>query len=80
MLLMNLYDNFQIKMMKLIFDGVLLLPNQSINIADIQSCLFEKTEIPMKISIKPFKDHFQKFGEPNINMKEFKKKYKYLLC
>ena len=30
----------------------------------------------MKISIKPFKDHFQKFGEPNINIKEFKKKYK----
>ena len=30
----------------------------------------------MKISIKPFKDHFQKFGEPNINFKDFKKKYK----
>ena len=36
----------------------------------------KKTNIPMKISIKPFKDHFQKFGEPNIDMKEFKKKYK----
>ena len=30
----------------------------------------------MKISIKPFKDHFQKFGEPNIDIKEFKKKIK----
>ena len=30
----------------------------------------------MKISIKPFKDHFQKFGEPNIDIKSFKKKYK----
>ena len=29
----------------------------------------------MKILIKPFKDHFQKFGEPNINIKEFNKKY-----
>ena len=65
-LLMNLYDYFQIKkikMMTLIFDGILLLPDQSINIHDIQSYLFDKTNIPMKISIKPFKDHFQKFGE-----------------
>ena len=30
----------------------------------------------MKISIKPFRDYFQKFGEPNINFKEFKKNYK----
>ena len=78
-LLMNLYDYFQIKkikMMTLIFDGILLLPGQQINIADIQSYLFDKTNIPMKISIKPFKDHFQKFGEPNINIKEFMKKYK----
>ena len=44
--------------MTLIFDGILLLPNQHINIHDIQSYLFEKTNIPMKISIKPFKDHF----------------------
>ena len=79
MLLMNLYDYFQIKkikMMTLIFDGILLLPDQHINIHDIQSYLFDKTDIPLKISIKPFKDHFQKFGEPNINIKEFKKKYK----
>ena len=63
-------------MMTLIFDGILLLPDQSINIDDIQSYLFDKTNIPMKISIKPFKDFFPKFGEPNINFKEFKKKYK----
>ena len=79
MLLMNLYDYFQIKkikMMTLIFDGILLLPNQQINIHDIESYLYDKTNIPMKISIKPFKDYFPKFGEPNINIKEFKKKYK----
>ena len=79
MLLMNLYDYFQIKkikMMTLIFDGILLLPGQQINIADIQSYLFDKTNIPMKISIKPFKDFFPKFGEPNINIEKFNKKYK----
>ena len=79
MLLMNLYDYFQIKkikMMTLIFDGILLLPDQHINIHDIQSYLCDKTNIPMKISSKPFKDHFQKFGEPSIDIKSFKKKYK----
>ena len=60
-------------MMSLIFDGILLLPGQQINIHDIESYLFDKTNIPMKISIKPFKDYFKKFGEPNI--KEFNKKY-----
>ena len=40
-------------MMTLIFDRILLLPNQSINIHDIQSYLFDKTNICMKISIKP---------------------------
>ena len=62
--------------MTLIFDGILLLPNQSININCIQDYLFEKSEIPMKISIKPFKDFYPKFGEPNIDIKSFKKKYK----
>ena len=83
MLLMNLYDYFQIKkikMMTLIFDGILLLPDQQINIHDIESYLFDKTNIPMKISIRPFRDHFPKFGEPNIDIKEFKKKYKKFLC
>ena len=59
-------------MMSLIFDKILLLPDQQINIHDIESYLFDKTNIPMKISIKPFKHHFQKFGEPNINIKDFK--------
>ena len=62
--------------MTLIFDGILLLPNQLIDIHDIEDYLFVKTDIPMKISIKPFKDYYQKFGEPNINIKEFKKTYK----
>ena len=62
--------------MTLIFDGILSLPNASININDIQSYLFDKTGVPMKILIKPFKDFYPKFGGPNINMKEFKKKYK----
>ena len=29
----------------------------------------------MKIVIKPFKDHFQKFGISNVNIKEYKEKY-----
>ena len=73
-LLINLYDYFQlkkIKMMTLIFDEILLLPNQAVNITDIENYLFVKTDIPMKISIKPIKDYFYKFGEPNINFKEF---------
>ena len=38
----------------------------------------KKTDIPMKISIKPFKDYYQKFGEVSIDMKGFKKRYKNL--
>ena len=78
-LLMNLYDYFsfkKIKMMSLIFDGILLLPKQSINIHDIENYLYNKTNIPMKISIKPFECHYKKFGESNIDINEFKKKYK----
>ena len=30
----------------------------------------------MKISIKPFECLYKKFGESNVNIKEFKKKYK----
>ena len=30
----------------------------------------------MKISIKPFQDHFSKFGKANVDIKEFKKNYK----
>ena len=78
-LLMNLYDYFsvkKIKMMSLIFDGILLLPKQSIDIHDIENYLYNKSNIPMKISIKPFECHYKKFGESNIDINEFKKKYK----
>ena len=62
--------------MSLIFDGILLLPKQSIDIYDIENYLYNKSGIDMKISIKPFGDHFKKFGEANIDIKEFKKIYK----
>ena len=78
-LLMYLYDYFsfkKIKMMSLIFDGILLLPKQSIDINDIQNYLYNKSGINMKISIKPFKDYFPKFGEANVDIEEFKKNYK----
>ena len=78
-LLMNLYDYFsfrKIKMMCLIFDGILLLPKQSINITDIENYIYNKSNIPMKISIKPFECHYPRFGESNIDINEFKKKYK----
>ena len=78
-LLMNLYDYFslkKIKMISLIFDGMLLLPKQIINIKDIENYLYNKSNIPMKISIKPFECYYKKFGESNIDIKEFKKKYK----
>ena len=41
-------------MMSLIFDGILLLPKQSINVEDIENYLYKKSNISMKISIKPF--------------------------
>ena len=64
-LLMNLYDYFsfkKIKMLSLIFDGILLLPKQTINIIDIENYLYNKSGISMKISIKPFECHYKKFG------------------
>ena len=67
----------KIKMMSLIFDGILLCPKQQIDIFDIENYLFNKSGIPMKVSIKPFKDYFSKFGESNIiNIKEYNKNYK----
>ena len=54
----------------------MLLPDQPINIHDIRSYLLDKTNIHMKISIKPLKDFYPKFGESNMNIKEFKKTYK----
>ena len=78
-LLMTMYDYFtfrNIKIQSIIFDGILLAPNQSIMINDIQNYLFKKTGINMKIAIKPFKDYYPKFGEAHVNMNEFKKNYK----
>ena len=63
-------------MMSLIFDGILLLPKQSINIHDIENHLYNKSNIHLRISIKPFECHYKKFGESNIDINEFKKKYK----
>ena len=63
--------------MSLIFDGILLAPSQQIDIFDLQNYLYNKSGIPMEISIKPFKNHFPKFGESNIpNLKEYNKNYK----
>ena len=62
--------------MSLIFDGILLLPKQIVDIYDIENYLYNKSGINMKISIKPFKDYFPKFGESNVDIKEFKKNYK----
>ena len=76
---MNLYDycSFkEMKMMSLIFDGILLLPKQSIYIKDIENYLYNKSNIPMKISIKPFECHYPKFGESNINIEDLKYKNK----
>ena len=78
-LLMNMYDYFtlkKIKMMSLIFDGILLLPKQSLNIKDIENYLYNKSNIPMKISVKPFECHYKKFGESNINIKDLRYKNK----
>ena len=78
-LLMNLYNYFsfkKIKMMSLIFDGILLLPKQSINIKDIENYSYNKSNIPMKISIKPFECHYKKFGESNVDIKDLKYKNK----
>ena len=78
-LLMNLYDCFsfkKIKTMSLIFDGILLLPKRSINIHDIENYLYNKSNIPMKITIKAFECHYKKFGGSNVDMNEFKKRYK----
>ena len=59
-------------MMPLIFDGILLLPKQCINITDIENYLYNISNIPMKISIKPFECHYKKFGESNIDIIELK--------
>ena len=78
-LLMTLYDYLtfhKYKIMSLIFDGILVLPGKPLIITDIEEYLFKKTGIQMKLSIKRIKDNFKKFGEPNIDFKNYKKNYK----
>ena len=78
-LLMCLYNYFSFRkiiIMSLIFDGILLLPHQAINIYDIEKYLYNKSNIPMKISIKPFECHYKKFGESNVDIKDLKYKNK----
>ena len=77
-LLMYLYDYLcfkKIKMTSLVFDGIILFPKQQIDLNDAQNYISNKSGIKMKIVIKPFKDHFQKFGIPNVNIKEYKERY-----
>ena len=78
-LLMNLYDYFsfkKIKMTSLIYDGIILLSKQQIDLNDIQNYLFKKSGIPMKVIIKPFKDYYPQFGKSNVNLQEYKERYK----
>ena len=78
-LLMNLYDycSFKkIKMSSLIFDGIILLPRQQIDLNDLQNYIFNKSGIPMKVIIKPFKDHYPQFGISNANLQEYEERYK----
>ena len=76
---MNLYDYCcfkKIKMSSLIFDGTILLPRQQIDLNDLQNYLFKKSGIPMKVIIKPFKDYYPQFGISNVNLQEYKERYK----
>ena len=56
-------------MMSLIFDGILLLPKQSLNIKYIENYLYDKSNIPMKISIKPFEYHYRKLESRMLILK-----------
>ena len=77
-LLMNLYDycSFKkIEMSSLIFDGIISLPKQQIDVNDLQNYIFKKSGIPMKVIIKPFKDYYTQFGISNFDLKEYKERY-----
>ena len=63
-------------MTSLIFDGIILLPRQRIDLNDLQNYIFNKSGIPMKVIIKPFKDYFPEFGISNVNLQEYKERYK----
>ena len=66
----------KIKMNSLIFDGIILLPRQQIDLNDLQNYIFNKSGIPMKVIIKPFKDYYTQFGISNVDLKEYKERYK----
>ena len=66
----------KIKMSSLIFDGIILLPRQQIDLNDLQNYIFNKSGISMKVIIKPFKDYYPQFGISNVNLKEYKEIYK----
>ena len=63
-------------MTSLIFDGIILLPRQQIDLNDIQNYILNKSGIPMKVIIKPFKDYYTHFGISNVDLKEYKERYK----
>ena len=64
------------KMMSLIFDGILILPNQGINIKDIENYLYNKSNIPMKILIKPFECHYKNLVKITLILKNLKRSIK----
>ena len=77
-LFMNLYHycSFKkIEMTSLIFDSIILLPRQQIDLNDIQNYIFDKSGTPMKVIIKPFKDYYPQFGISNVNLQEYKERY-----
>ena len=63
-------------MTSLIFDGIILLPKQQIDLNDIQNYIFNKSGIPMKVIMKPFKDYYPQLGISNVNLQEYKERYK----
>ena len=63
-------------MTSLIFDGIILFPKQQIDLNDVQNYLFNKSRIRMKLMIKLFKDDYQKFGISNVDLQEYKERYR----
>ena len=63
-------------MSSLIFDGIILLPRQQIDLNDFQNYIFNKSGISMKVIIKPFKDYYTQFGVAKVNLQEYKERYK----
>ena len=68
-LLMNLYDCFSFKKIKM----------KSINIKDIENYLYDKTNIPLKISIKPFECHYKNLDSRMLILKTLNMKINVIL-